>query len=140
MTGIPINEAAAWLEKSHSAKEKFIPVVSGAHDPDRVGCHLLVKVKDSEALAGDAEHPGTFDGMLVRNDLPGALHMPLERDGIIKGDDYYVLYRGETPASTIQKARILAYLGGALAVMGVSFALFDRFRAPTQPADRRDHA
>jgi hypothetical protein len=128
--GYPLNEHALIFEKSHSS-DKFIPIVSGDADPRQVGVHVFLKVKPDVTVAagGYGGGPGEYEGMLFRNDLPGALRVDLERQNVLKGD-HYVLEWGQTPEKEVKEAKLLAIIGGSIAGIGALLALIMGLRKP----------
>jgi hypothetical protein len=128
--GYPVNGRALVFEKSHSS-DKFVPIISGRDDPHKVGVHVFLKVKPDVTVAagGYGGGPGEYEGMLFRNDLPGALRVDLERENVLKGD-HYVLEWGQTPEKEAHEGKIMAIIGGSIAGIGALLALFLGLRRP----------
>jgi hypothetical protein len=120
--GYAVNQAAVTFEHSHST-EKFIPIVSGSGTAREHGVRLFLKVKADVAAAQPDEERGEYEGMLFPNDLPGALRVALQRDGVLKGSDYYVLELGKTPEDQVLMGKTLAGIRGVCAAIGVVVAL-----------------
>src|SRR5207302_8883163 len=109
---------------------KFVPIVSGTEAPEKFGVHMFLKVKPDITVAGGiGGGPGEYEGMLFRNDLPGALRVELEQGRILKGD-HYVLEWGQTPEKEVKDGKVLAIIGGAICGIGVLLALFLGLRRP----------
>jgi hypothetical protein len=119
--GYAVNQAAVTFEDSHS-KKKFIPIISSGQAARDHGVRLFLQVNGDITVAGSNGEYGEYEGVLFHNDLPGALRVAMQRDGALKGDDYYVLDWGETPEKQLRLGRILAIIGGGVAGVGVIVA------------------
>lgn len=131
-TGVPIDRAAMGFGKGGS-KDEFVPVISSPEgELPASGVRLFLKVGSRSAYrSGPA--PAEYQGMLERAGLPGPVRVSMERNGLLKGGDYYVLELGQTPAGKARNARVLVWVGLCVSALGVAIGIVARFRRYVAP-------
>jgi hypothetical protein len=129
--GIALSDVA--MTFGGSSKSKFVPIISGHRDLQQVGARLFLKLDENQSAPSNADGPAEFDGMLFHDDLPGPVRVSWQHDGLLKGDDYYVLESHHTPEKELSHAKIMAYIGAGIAGVALLLALIQRIRRPKTP-------
>ena len=124
ISGFAVEEASVTFSKGRGSVDKYVPVISAVEEASKTGIHLFLKMREKEIAAGSMQEPATFEGMIFHNDLPGPLRVALERENAIRGDDYYVMEMGATPATKVKTARVLVYIAGGVFVLCIGAGIF----------------
>jgi len=127
--GIAIPKASVEFGESTS-RDQFIPVISGENDPEQTGAHLFLKMRSTESIPATGHDEADYPGFLTPADLPGPVRVIMEKQGVLKSADYYVLELNVTPEKKMADAKIMFYVGAGLVAVGVVFAIFRRLRKP----------
>lgn len=101
------------------SEEVFVPVVAPTAGSSHES-HLILKMSKGKPFSADDK---AFEGLLAPADLSGPVREKLRRDGVIHGDDYYVLELDRSPSDLRQTGEITCLIGCGFVAVGVVMGL-----------------
>lgn len=130
--GVPLVRASAEFGRG-SSKDEFVPVVSSVRGGLPVpGVRLFLKFGRQAGYTIDPG-PAEYEGTLEAADLPGPVRVAMERNGLLKSADYYVLEVGQTPAGKLREGRITTEVGLGAIGLGIVIGIVGRLRRHAAP-------
>lgn len=132
--GLPLDRQSISFGQG-SSKDSYVPVIAPTNQTlPASGVRLFLKVDRRSVYRRGSEEPGEYQGMLEHADLPGPVRVTMEKRGLLKSSDYYVLEVGQNPIRKARDGKVMMWIGLGMTAVGIVIGIAARIRRYTSPA------